>query len=156
MNNDLDELYRRPGFLLRRAHQLSAAVFVDETHSLRVTPTQYGIVWILAHRPGIDQITLARLLGVDRSTTSMVVATLVRAGLVVREKDPDDGRRRLLTLTDRGRERLDALREPAQRSLERVLAPLSPAQQEVFVDLLSTLTEGLEESVTIEDTPEDG
>lgn len=147
MDDDLEELYGRPGFLLRRAHQLSVAAFVDETRHLGVTPTQYGILFLLAHRPAVDQITLARLLGVDRSTMSMVLATLVGAGLVERDRDPADGRRRVLALTASGEERLALLRVPAARSVERVLSPLTPGQRAMFIELLESLTAGLSGSV---------
>ena len=72
----LDQLYRRPGFLIRRAHQTAVSIFLEQTGALGITNRQYGILLVLKHRPGIDQITVAKLLGLDRSTTGMVLATL--------------------------------------------------------------------------------
>lgn len=45
---------------------------------------------------------LAELTGQDRSISSRQVDTLVKAGLVAREPDPEDGRGRLLRGTDAG------------------------------------------------------
>src|SRR5580704_6837883 len=98
----LQELRRRPGFMIRRAHQIGVAVFLEETAELRVTTTQYGILYVLDARPDIDQITLARLLGLDRSTTGMVLETLEDGGFVRRKVAVHDKRRRSLSLTPAG------------------------------------------------------
>ena len=39
---NLARLYARPGFLLRRAHQISSAVFEDACKGLALTPAQFG------------------------------------------------------------------------------------------------------------------
>src|SRR5437588_618773 len=57
----LDELYRRPGFLIRRAQQIAVSLFLEESGALGITNTQYGILMVLKHRPGTDQISLAKL-----------------------------------------------------------------------------------------------
>ena len=80
----LRDLYRRPGFMIRRAHQMAVAIFLDECRASRLTTTQYGVLLILQRRPAIDQNTLARLLGLDRSTTGLVVRKLAERGLVTR------------------------------------------------------------------------
>ena len=41
-SESLTRLYARPGFLLRRAHQISASVFEDECRSVGLTPAQFG------------------------------------------------------------------------------------------------------------------
>ena len=36
-SNPLEELYRRPGFMIRRVHQIAVALFMAETGKLGVT-----------------------------------------------------------------------------------------------------------------------
>jgi DNA-binding MarR family transcriptional regulator len=136
----LRDLYRRPGFMIRRAHQIAVSVFLEETAELGVTSTQYGILHVLERRPSIDQITLARLLGLDRSTTGMVLKTLEEGGLVLRVVKPTDRRRRRLELSRAGRELLRELATPAGRAVERLLAPLAPPERATFLALLEKLT----------------
>ena len=62
--------------MIRRAHQIAVSLFLEETGELGITNRQYGILLVLKHQPGIDQITVAKLLGLDRSTTGMVLAKL--------------------------------------------------------------------------------
>ena len=137
----LRELYRRPGFMIRRAHQIAVSVFLEETAELGVTSTQYGILHVLEQRPSIDQITVARLLGLDRSTTGMVLKTLVDAGLVCRVVETTDRRRRRLELSQAGRDLLRKLATPARHAVERLLAPLDPQERASFLSLLEKLTE---------------
>ena len=65
---DLSLLYARPGVLLRRAHQISAAVFEDECRSVSLTTAQFGVLTVLASAPGLNQSSLARALGFDNVT----------------------------------------------------------------------------------------
>src|SRR5580704_18845444 len=92
----LEDIYRRPGFMIRRAHQIAVAIFLEEARETRITATQYGVLVILGRRPGIDQNTLARLLGLDRSTTGLVVRKLAERGLLARTTGTGDLRRREL------------------------------------------------------------
>lgn len=134
----LDGLYTRPGFLIRRAHQISVSLFMRETAALGITSTQYGALYVLKMRKRLDQIGLAQLVGIDRSTAALVVSKLEEAGYIKREADPDDRRRKLLVLTRRGRAMLDEMAEPARRAQEHALSVFSPAEQATFLTLLQT------------------
>jgi DNA-binding MarR family transcriptional regulator len=136
----LTELYRRPGFMIRRAHQIAVSLFLEETGALGITTTQYGILFVLKQRPGIDQISVAKLIGLDRSTTGMVVNKLEQAGLVRRHVAAPDRRRRSLHLTRAGERMLARLTRPAERARARVLSPLAPREQALFLDMLEKLT----------------
>src|SRR5215472_9468430 len=132
----LEDLYRRPGFMIRRAHQIAVSLFLEETGELGITNRQYGILFALKHRPGIDQISVARLLGLDRSTTGMVIKKLEQAGLIGRSVGAADRRRASLVLTRAGERMLERLAEPAQRAQARVLSAFTPAERTQFLALL--------------------
>jgi DNA-binding MarR family transcriptional regulator len=135
-NTKLDDLYRRPGFMIRRAHQIAVSLFLEETGELGITNRQYGILFALKHRPGIDQISVARLLGLDRSTTGMVIKKLEQAGLIGRGVGAGDRRRASLVLTRAGARMLARLAAPAQRAQARALAAFTPAERAQFLALL--------------------
>ena len=144
----LEELYRRPGFLIRRAQQIAVSLFLEESGALGVTTTQYGILVVLNHRPCTDQITLAKLLGLDRSTTGMVVDKLEHTGLV-RRRVAGDRRKRELVLTRAGERMLTQLGGPAQRAQSRVLSAFTPGEQETFLALLEKLVGAFNESTRV-------
>lgn len=133
----VQELYRRPGFLIRRAHQISVSMFLEECADLGITTTQYGAMVILRARQDLDQVGLARLVGIDRSTAALVLGKLETVGFVVRGTDPADKRRKVLLLSRKGHEALDRASEPARRAQERALSVFTPRQAELFLNLLS-------------------
>jgi MarR family transcriptional regulator, lower aerobic nicotinate degradation pathway regulator len=141
---NLSQLYARPGFLLRRAHQISAAVFEDECKSVSLTPAQFGVLSVLHASPGLDQSSLGRALGFDKVTVMRVMRGLETRGLIVRTFTPTNRRNLSITLTDAGLALLIATHEPAEHAYNRLMAPLSTEQREQLVSLLQLLTNGLE------------
>jgi len=148
-NDPLEKLYRRPGFMIRRAHQIAVSLFLEETGALRITTTQYGILLVIEHRPGIDQITLAKLLGLDRSTTGMVVNKLEGAGLIGRGIGTSDRRRRSLHLTRAGTKMLARLAAPAERAQAKILSALAPRERVLFLDMLGKVMQSFNGSIRV-------
>ena len=147
--NPLDALYGRPGFMLRRAHQIAVSLFLEETGELRITTTQFGILHLLKHNPGLDQISVAKLLGLDRSTTGMVLTKLERAGLVGRSVGARDRRKRSLRLTPAGERMLQRLKAPAERVMQRQLAAFTPRERALFLKMLDKFTRTFNESTRV-------
>jgi DNA-binding MarR family transcriptional regulator len=137
----LEQLYRRPGFMIRRVHQIAVSLFLEETGKLGITNRQWGILFVLKHRPGIDQISVAKLLGLDRSTTGMVLGKLGADGLVKRVVGARDKRRHHLQLTPAGEIMLAKLAAPARRARTRALSAFTPHEQTLFLDLLGKFIE---------------
>lgn len=143
--SSLSRLYARPGFLLRRAHQISASVFESECQSVGLTPAQFGILTVLQASPGLDQSSLARALGFDKVTVLRVLRGLESRGLVTRCAAPTSRRSLSIALTDNGVAALDQAQKPAERAYHRLMAPLSAEQQAQMLSLLELLTSSLEE-----------
>jgi MarR family len=87
------------GFLLSRAGALArrswAAMLAD--HAL--TPHQYGVLMTIAEVGPVGQQQLSGLISVDPRNIVPVVDGLAERQLLARGVDPDDRRRRILTLT---------------------------------------------------------
>src|SRR5579872_284415 len=47
-------LWSRPGYLVRRLHQIHTALFAEECKAFAITPVQYGLLTALLHFPGSD------------------------------------------------------------------------------------------------------
>lgn len=136
LSQSVDALYKRPGFMLRRAHQISVSLFMEQAGSSGVTTTQYGVLVILRCYEGLDQIGLSKKVGLDRSTTGMVIKKLESDGLVVRIEDPNDRRRKIIVLTARGERMLEGLRPGAARAQEIALSAFSSEEADQFLHLL--------------------
>ncbi|MFO1244318.1 MAG: MarR family transcriptional regulator [Ramlibacter sp.] len=140
----LARLYARPGFLLRRVHQISAAVFEDECRAVGLTPAQFGVMTVLRATPGLDQSSLARALGFDKVTVLRVLRGLESRGLVQRTPAPASKRNLSVALSPAGEATLEQAQKPAEKAYKRLMGPLSAAQQAQLVELLQQLASGLE------------
>ncbi len=145
-------LYQRPGFLLRRAHRISVAIFERECAELNLTPAQFGVLYILQHAPGIDQSTLSRALGLDRVTILHVAKGLEQRGLLIRRSTPPK-RRLSLELTQEGQRAFERAQPLAERAIDRLYSPLSPNEQSTLTHLLNKLCDGLEPEARAEMMP---
>jgi DNA-binding MarR family transcriptional regulator len=134
-----NEIYERPGFKIRRCHQIATSIFHEECGDLDLTTTQFGTLVMLQHNPGIDQIALSRLLGLDRSTTASVLALLEKRALVLRRTARHDRRRRELFLTGKAMQLIEHGASAMERARVRLLSPLEPAEQEAFLSALDKL-----------------
>jgi DNA-binding MarR family transcriptional regulator len=88
-------------------------------------------------------------LGLDRSTTGMVLTKLEDAGLVGRVIGAHDRRKRSLKLTPAGERMLKRLAEPARRAQERVLSAFSPHERETFLDLLDKFARAFNDTTRV-------
>jgi DNA-binding MarR family transcriptional regulator len=141
----LSRLYARPGFLLRRAHQISAAVFEDACKELGLTPAQFGVLTVLQAHPGLGQSSLARALGFDKVTVLRVLRGLQSRGFVTRAPAEDNRRNVSVALTEAGADILQQAQRPAEKAYKRLMAPLDKEQQDQLLELLQLLTGELEE-----------
>lgn len=87
---------------------------------------------------------IAERTGLDASTASRQVADLERAGLLVREVDPDDRRAILLQTTEKGVGLMTRLSTGRRRRLERMLADWSEHDIEEFGRLMARLNAATE------------
>lgn len=135
----LEDLYSRHGFLIRKSHQIAASIFEEECRVLDLTASQYGVLYALNASPGIDQMTLGCLLGLDRSNTALVLSLLEQKGLVIRHHDPLDRRRRVLVLSDRGQTQLAQAKPLAQKAAEQLNTPFLDSEFQALSLLLDRL-----------------
>jgi DNA-binding MarR family transcriptional regulator len=93
---------------------------------------------------------LATALQLDLSTVSRQVRDLVASGLVRREPDPDDGRACLLSLSTRGRDVLDAVRQARRTVLLDALAGWSSQERTALAAGVARLADDLQPNGQVE------
>ena len=132
-------LWKRPGFLIRRAHQIHVALFLEECAEFNLTPIQYGILTELSENPGIDQITIAREVGIDRTNVADVLKRLEKRGFLSRKTAKHDRRMKLVRLTPEGHQVVTAMFNSMMTAQIKFVAPLSENENELFLELLLRL-----------------
>lgn len=128
-----------PGHLIRRAHQVAVAIFMEETGAFDVTPVQFAILNALIQDPGEDQVTLAGKVAFDAATFGSVIGRLEAKGWVRREPDALDRRRKLLWITPAGKQAAAQMKRAVTRVQGRIVGPLAPAEREQLIWLLDKL-----------------
>ncbi|MFL6305099.1 MAG: MarR family winged helix-turn-helix transcriptional regulator [Candidatus Sulfotelmatobacter sp.] len=137
----IEDMYRQPGHLIRRAHQISASIFMEETRPLGVTPVQFCALIVIREHSGIDATRVSALIALDRATIGNVLARLEGKGLIVRRACVEDKRTKLLFLTPKGQAMIKKIDAAAVRVGEKLLAPLAPSDRPRFLKLLAQLSE---------------
>jgi DNA-binding MarR family transcriptional regulator len=103
------ELEREIGLLLRRSRAISARL-AGELHP-DLDGAAFGLLALLNDAGPLRASDLVARLGLDKSTVSRQVSSLVDLGLVDRAADPVDGRAQVLTPSAEGAARLQRIRE---------------------------------------------
>lgn len=136
----LEDLYSKPAHLIRRAHQISWALFLDECNEFNLTPVQYAALVALQAYEGTDATRLSSLIAFDRATIGNVLERLEKRGLIRREAGTEDKRQKLLFLTKAGKKILEDVTPAVDRVQARILAPLCEDERQMMVALLTKMT----------------
>jgi DNA-binding MarR family transcriptional regulator len=109
-----------------------------------MTPVQFAILNALIEDPGEDQVTLAAKVAFDAATFGSVIGRLEAKGLVRREPDAKDRRRKLLWVTSQGERAAAQAKRAVSKAQARILGPLQTAERQQLVALLGKLVTGHE------------
>lgn len=120
------------GRLRRRLRSLATA---DD-----LTPPQLSLLSHLDKDGDATASELATVEGIRGQSVAATVGALVADGLVERRADPDDGRRRILTITAAGRERLEGGRRTREEWLARAVEEhCSPEERRTLLAALELM-----------------
>jgi len=139
ITSESNVLSNRPGYLVRRLHQLAVSLAAQTLAPYDLTPVQYGVLATVCAWPGIDQVSTAEAVGIDRTTIVSVIDRLERKGLITRSVAPFDKRMRLLEATESGQEILEQLSDSIEQHRLSLLEPLSQAESALFVEMMKRI-----------------
>ena len=107
----------------------------------RFSLSEARVLYEIAQLDGITATEVAEKTALDAAYLSRALSNFEREGLLRRKCSARDGRERSLHLTASGRKEFNAIDNRAQRQIEDILRPLSPAQRIQAVDALCTIQE---------------
>ena len=111
---------------MAETHRMMRRFYDRGASALGVTSAQWRLLLRLAREPGLKQVELAERLDVEPITACRIVDRLEDAGLVERQRDPDDRRAWRLVLTSKATPILEKLRLLAEEMSAEAFAGLSP------------------------------
>lgn len=142
-NLDLDVLPDLIGYNLHRAEIASYRSFVKSFDGPRTTPKQFSALLLIGANPGISQIELGKLLGMDRATTMTLVQKMQDDKLLVREPSTVDRRRYELRLTKQGKILLTRLKNHVRVQESLLTSQLTDGEKLLLRELLVKLRRAL-------------
>ena len=123
--------------LLQRALQKQADLFFAE---YGLSDAQFNILNLLATSGGwMDQLALTEKLLVGKSSISIVLNGMTKAGLVERQENPKDRRQSMLRLPSKGHDLWSKVYSKYEKNVRVVFGGLPKARRRAFLDDLETL-----------------
>jgi len=129
-------LLRWPTYLMGRLHRGGVARIDEELAAIGTSLRDFYVLVCVGEYGPLSQQSVADRLGLDRSDLVKVLDRLEAAGWVVRERDTEDRRRHVLTLTGAGREMVAKTEEISGAVTDELLARLTPRERETLHRLL--------------------
>ena len=117
----------------------------DILQSEGLTPAQALFLGMLGERGPMSVSQIATSLGVSSSAITLLADRLHQAGLLLRERDEEDRRVVVLTMTEAGKAIRERLTEQRFRILQALLARLSLQDVEALSKILDQLSASVEE-----------
>ncbi len=125
MDNDI---FKSFGFLLVRLVRAHRDLIRREMHALGLHRGQPHVLFALHQTDGMANSQLAEFLEITPATLTNKIKRMEKAGVVLRQRDPDDERVSRIYLTEKGRGLIDDLRLSMHDMESILLEGFSPSE----------------------------
>lgn len=122
-------------------------IFKNATKNIDITYPQFMLMKLLQSKQPMTVGELVRLLGIDQGNGSNMCKKLEKKGWILRQRNPQDERVVLLSLTAQGEEILNHIHAYSQKKCKDVFYMLSDEEVEQAVQGLLTLVENCKKIV---------
>jgi DNA-binding MarR family transcriptional regulator len=132
------------GFVISTLSRRIVRSMARQTPEQSVLPAQYPVLRSLKQLKVSTQIELSRLCSIEQPSMAVTLNRMERDGLIVREADEADARRKIVKLTPHGKNMLRVMTESAHAVYERAVEGLSDSEIQAFFDVCAKMTNNLE------------
>ncbi len=126
-------------FHLGMLGMLATDRFATRLERIELKPKQVGLMLVLQAGLASSQLEIAKVMGVAPSLVVMFADHLEELGAVKRVRDPEDRRRQLLSLTDKGKVLLYECAGIAKSIDQEIAADLSKEERATLVAMLAKI-----------------
>ncbi|MDK9501486.1 MarR family transcriptional regulator [Streptomyces katrae] len=141
MTSALGHIQSLPTWLVGRVAARGRGLVADALAAEGLKLMQHAVLAATAEYGPVAQADLGRRLAVDPKDMVGILNHLQEAGLVLRTPDPADRRKNAVTVTPEGEAVLARCANLAEAANEQLLAPLTPAERDTLMALLTRVHE---------------
>ncbi len=106
-----------------------------------INEQQWRVIRVLAEHDSLDATELATRANILAPSLTRMIRALSDRGLIRRDRDRDDGRRVILTITPQGRALIDAVTPGATRIYDGIDTDFGPDRVRQLIALLDALSQ---------------
>ena len=155
----LEERRSSPGLLLALLGQEAMRRLREAHNAHNLKPRQFQLLGLLHDHGAMAQRELGEIMGVDPSILVTLLNPLEADGFVSRERDPEDRRRHVVTLTAAGQRHFDSATRAQREAEDALFAGLDDEQRQqlgaVMVALRDNLASRHEDACPLPETTEE-
>jgi DNA-binding MarR family transcriptional regulator len=118
-----------------------------------MTPTSGAILLCIEANPPLTQKSLSELFRMDPSDAVRILDELEQLNLVQRVPDPSDRRRKLLVLTDAGREQTVRCRQIMNAAEDDLLTAIDDRERDTLRTLLRKVISSVDTRISFDERP---
>lgn len=143
VNNDMKD--KTIDYILRATWQAVARMYNDEASNYGATMATGFALLSIDKEGGTPSTTLGPKMGMEATSLTRTLKSMEEKGLIIRKKNPDDGRGVLIYLTEFGKEKRELSKSTVLKFNETVKQNVSAEKLQHFMEVSETINELISE-----------
>jgi DNA-binding MarR family transcriptional regulator len=132
-------------YILRATWQAVARMYNDEASNYGATMATGFTLLSIDKEGGTPSTTLGPKMGMEATSLTRTLKSMEEKGLIIRQKNPDDGRGVLIYLTEFGKEKRELSKNTVLKFNEAVKQNVSAEKLQHFMEVSETINELISE-----------
>lgn len=132
-------------YVLRATWQAVARMYNEEATKYDATMSTGFALLSLDREDGTPSTALAPKMGMEATSLTRTLKSMEDRGLIVRKKNPNDGRGMLIYLTDFGKEKRELSRNTVLKFNESIRKNISQEKIQHFMEVAESINELIQE-----------
>ncbi len=138
-NSPLQFSTAQAGLLQSQAYRALKSYMSNYLGSYEVSLTEWALLGLVTAPGGVRPSELAYQLQVELPLVTSLTNRLVKKDYIKRTKDPEDGRAKLIQLTDNGQDFVARLEIELRTDMKRFLADVAPEELVIYIRVLAKI-----------------
>ena len=132
------------GYLTNRAARLFMQAMARAIRPHGLASAYVPVLYALSEVPEMTQAQLTEFAGIEQPTMAATLGRMDRDGLLARRTDPEDGRKVLIGLNARGRDKVAAMMDAVLTINGRATAGFDEGERRLHRERMKTMIDNLE------------